>query len=266
MPLDSKRINGPENTISPTVFMESKPFIKPVNERSDNRKMLDCRNPILRVGIIKEARGSAYMEIGKTKIICSVYGPREVPKLQSFQNKGQLFCEVRFAPFSQRQYNNRQSANQEKEFSSVLKEAIEPVICLYKFPKCTIDIFVLVLEDDGSVLSNSITCAGAALMDAGIDMYDLVIGCSLRQWDELCILDPTSDEEFVKNDSNVKINNGNVTVAFMPSLKQVAALHLQGELEVPVVNNSLKILMDGCWHIYPVIQNCLIQALKYQLK
>jgi exosome complex component MTR3 len=37
---------------------------------------------------------------------------------------------------------------------------------------------VLVLQDDGSSLAAAITCAGLALADAAVPMYDLPVGLS----------------------------------------------------------------------------------------
>ena len=36
--------------------------------------------PVLDVGVIGHASGSAYVEQGSTKVICAVYGPREIPR------------------------------------------------------------------------------------------------------------------------------------------------------------------------------------------
>jgi len=36
-----------------------------------------------------------------------------------------------------------------------------------------------VLEDDGSILAASLTCAGLALADASIQMFGIVVGVSM---------------------------------------------------------------------------------------
>jgi hypothetical protein len=40
-------------------------------------------------------------------------------------------------------------------------------------------VYVLVLENDGSALAAAITCAGLALADASVPMYDLVAAATL---------------------------------------------------------------------------------------
>ena len=47
------------------------------------------------------------------------------------------------------------------------------------YPKSQIDVFITVLEDDGSSLAAAITTAGLAVADAAIDMFDVIVGASL---------------------------------------------------------------------------------------
>lgn len=47
------------------------------------------------------------------------------------------------------------------------------------YPKSQIDVFVTVLENDGSFVAGAITCAGLALADAAIDMFDVIVGASM---------------------------------------------------------------------------------------
>ena len=47
------------------------------------------------------------------------------------------------------------------------------------YPKSQIDVFVTVLQNDGSVLASSITCAGMALIDASIHVFDVILGSSM---------------------------------------------------------------------------------------
>lgn len=51
-------------------------------------------------GVIKNASGSAYVELGNMKILCSVQGPRDSYLADGFNDKGKLFCDFKYAPFS----------------------------------------------------------------------------------------------------------------------------------------------------------------------
>ena len=35
---------------------------------------------VMKTGVISQAKGSAYLEQGSTKVVCGVYGPREIPR------------------------------------------------------------------------------------------------------------------------------------------------------------------------------------------
>ena len=46
------------------------------------------------------------------------------------------------------------------------------------YPKSQIDVYVTILEDDGSALASSITVASLALADAAVQMFDTIVGVS----------------------------------------------------------------------------------------
>jgi len=89
----------------------------------------------LKTGIVSQAKGSAYIEMGDTKVICSVFDPREISNKTGFCMQGELFCEFKFAPFSHRKRKLHQQDAEEKEYSLILQRALEPAVCLvYNFP------------------------------------------------------------------------------------------------------------------------------------
>ena len=59
------------------------------------------------------------------------------------------------------------------------KSIIKCIFFQHLYPKSQIDVFVTVLQNDGSVLASSITCAGMALIDASIHVFDVIIGSSM---------------------------------------------------------------------------------------
>lgn len=83
MPIDTKRVRGPEVSHSPSLFL-SKPLVLPqaVGPRADGRQrnQVDVRPIFVRCGLVSQAKGSAYIEAGNTKLICCVYGPKEIER------------------------------------------------------------------------------------------------------------------------------------------------------------------------------------------
>jgi len=62
----------------------------------------------------------------------------------------------------------------------IIQQAFLPAVRLNLYPKSSIDIYITVIENDGTTacLAAAITCASIALTDAGIQMYDLVAAAS----------------------------------------------------------------------------------------
>ncbi|CAD6932017.1 unnamed protein product, partial [Tilletia laevis] len=59
----------------------------------------DLRPIYLQTGLIPQANGSAYLEMGRLKISCAVYGPRQVRGRQ-YSGQAELNVEVRLAPYA----------------------------------------------------------------------------------------------------------------------------------------------------------------------
>lgn len=267
MPADSRRINGPEKSISPYAFSKPCKDIKltePSLQRKDGRNPDNIRPIFLKTGLITQAQGSAYIEQDGTKVICSVYGPRAVIRKEEFSMQGQLTCDFKFTTFSCRNRRQYQQDAEEKDFSVQLLEALEPAVLLHKFPKAQVNIMVTVLQNDGSVLAASVTCASVALADAGIEMYDLVIGSSARISGATILMDPCATEEYSDKDS-AHVNNGSVTVGLMPSLNQISAVTSKGELEFEHLNKAMKHCVSMCVDLYPVCQQALAVAMETRI-
>ncbi|XP_039297454.1 exosome complex component MTR3 [Nilaparvata lugens] len=204
MPVDSRRLQGPETTFPYHLYVNKQPLthaqwlkqvVKSNGKRTDGRKHDEIRKIFLKTSVMSQAKGSAYIEVGNTKVICSAFDPREIPNNNKFSLNGELFCEFKFANFSQKKRRGFIRDAEEKDLSVCLKRALEPAVCRHEFPNFQVDVYALVLEDDGGALAAAITCASLALADASIPMYDLVTALTLGVHGDYKFLDPTSEEE-----------------------------------------------------------------------
>ncbi|KAJ8020826.1 Exosome complex component MTR3 [Holothuria leucospilota] len=263
MPVDKKRITGPEVTQSPLYFLEDSSGISQlVNKdgtRKDGRGENDIRPIFMKAGVVSQAQGSAYIEIANTKVICAVYGPRQVLRREDFSMTGILKCEFKFATFSCPFRRKFQPDVEEKEFALIIEQALSPAVCLHKFPKSQVDINIRVLENDGSALAASIICSSVALTDAAVEMYDIVTACTLRITPEHMLMDPSYTEE--TNSINCE-SNGVVTMGFLPSINQTSSLLQRGHLSCDKVLKALQICTEGCQRIYPLIHECIRRSVK----
>lgn len=265
MPADHRRICGPSDETRPPLSKEKIEVDRITRllvegKRQDGRTSDEIRNIFVRANAVTQAKGSAYIEIGRTKIICSIYGPRESLRRLEFRMKGKLTCELKYAPFSSQARRSPVIGSEEKDLSNIIIQALEPSVIMEKFPKAQIDIYIMVLENDGNVLAAAINCASVALVDAGIEMYDVVTACSLVQGNNDMLLDPLSTEEHSQQAS------GLVTVAFLPVLNQISVLNMDGELSLQQTNKAMRSCIEGCARIYPVIYKCITEHTRRTIK
>jgi exosome complex component MTR3 len=63
----------------------------------------------------------------------------------------------------------------------MLITGLAPSIRLDLYPKSSIDMVFYFIECDGkeSSLAAGFTCGSLALMNAGIELYDMLVGCSM---------------------------------------------------------------------------------------
>ncbi len=204
-----------------TALQAKKKLIDENGKRLDGRKWNELRPIKMEVGLLKNADGSAYIEWGKNKIMAAVYGPKEVhPKHQVLPDRALVRSRYHMAPFSVDERKNPAPSRREIEISKVTREALEPAIIVEDYPRTAIEVWVEVLQSDGGSRVAGITAASLALADAGINMRDLVVGCScgLIESQVVADLDDTEDKE----------GNGDMPVAIMPNLNLVTLFQTDG--------------------------------------
>ncbi|POO01217.1 Guanosine pentaphosphate synthetase I/polyribonucleotide nucleotidyltransferase [Trema orientale] len=217
--------------------------------RPDGRGFHQCRPAFFRTGAVNAAAGSAYAEFGNTKVIVSVFGPRESKKAMMYSDIGRLNCDVSYTAFAT---PIRGQGSDNKEFSSMLRKALEGAIMLETFPKTTVDVFALVLESGGSDLPVVISCASVALADAGIMMYDLVASVSVSCLGKNLVIDPVLEEE--------SYQDGSLMITCMPSRYEVTQLTITGEWSTPKINEGMQLCLDACSKLANIMRSCLKEA------
>lgn len=178
-----------------------------------------------------------------------------------FSSNGELFCEFKFSPYASKR---RVTKNEivEKTLALSLKRALLPAICRYTFSNFQVDIFVNVVEDDGSVLAAAITCAGLALSDAGIPMYDIITASTVAVFDNQILVDPTKDEEDVCSSVDLNQEHGIVVMATLQTLEQVSELWLCGLMCSGTVSKLTELIKVQNKEIVPILKQILVNKVK----
>ncbi|XP_008115901.2 exosome complex component MTR3 [Anolis carolinensis] len=250
MPLDHRRVPGPEESQSPLLFVAG----GAEEEASEARRDPSALQPLFaRVSLLSQAKGSAFVELsGGTKVLCAVYGPREAGG--GGEARGRLVCEFRRAPFASRGAR-RKPSERDPALAQALQEALSAAVRLGRYPRAQLEVSALLLEDGGSVLAAALSAAGLALADAGVELFDLVSACALCRRGGEWLLQPTEEE--------TRRACAQLTVALLPSLNQVAGLLGSGEGGPPESwAQALRLGLDGCQRLYPLLRESLLRAAK----
>ncbi len=218
--------------------------------RADGRKLDQLRPIKLEVGILDKADGSAYIEQGKNKILVAVYGPREAhPKHIALPDRAVIRCRYHMAPFSVDERKNPAPSRREHELSKVIRESLEPVVLTDLYPRTVIDLFVEILQSDGGSRCAGITAASLALADAGIPMRELVAACAIGKIEGKLALDLSDSED--------KLGEADLPVAYVPNANMVTLLQMDGELTIEEFNKGLEMAVEACKTIHTMQREAL---------
>ena len=218
--------------------------------RLDGRKLDEVRPVKMEVGVLPNADGSAYLEQGKNKILVGVYGPKEAhPRHIAKQDRAVIQCRYHMAPFSVDERKSPAPSRRDVELSKVIRQALEPAVFLEYYPKTSIQVYIEILQADGGTRCAGITAASLALADAGIPMRDLVVACAAGKADGKLMVDLMDTED--------KLGEADVPVAFMPNLNAITLLQMDGSLSVDEFENAINMALDGCKQLYVLQKEAL---------
>lgn len=218
--------------------------------RIDGRKADEIRPVTIETGVVPNADGSAYIEMGRNKIIAGVYGPREMhPKRLSKPHKGVLRVRYHMAPFSVDPRRSPAPSRRDKEISEVMIDAIEPALFLERYPRSVIDVYIEIIQADGGTRCAAVNAAAVALVDAGIPMKDLVAACAAGKVGGKVVLDLGDHED--------KEGAADVPIAYMPKLDEVTLLQMDGILSTKETIKAIEMAVEGCKVVYEVQREAL---------
>lgn len=225
--------------------------------RLDGRRFDETRLIEARVGVLKQADGSALFKLGKTFAIAGVYGPRKVyPKHEEEAERAVLRTNYKMSPFATQERSRPGPNRRSIEISKVTREALLPVILLDEFPKTAIDVHIEVLEADASTRTAGINAAALALADAGVPMRDLVAACSAGRVQGHIVLDIAG-----KEDTEGELD---LPVAYYPKKKQITLLQMDGIAKKDEVKEIVKLAVRGCEKVYEEQKKALRRKYEFE--
>ncbi|ORY43657.1 ribosomal protein S5 domain 2-like protein [Rhizoclosmatium globosum] len=288
MALDSKRIKGPEKSFVPLpLLVQSTPTPTPTSTKTkgriDGRGTDEVRPLFATTRLVRQASGSAFVEVGGVKVVCAVYGPKPVPasKVQDHHSGGRISCDVRLSPFAALKRKQFMKEPAEHSLSNNLHTALLPSLLLAHLPKSQIDIHIQILQAQNPtsippnafvsslslLLAPCITAASLALADAQIEMMDSVVGCNLGIYrnpstQKLFWMVDCTEEEIETRSNGGGVWVGNCVVGVMPSIGKVTGLVMDGDIgDVGFVMEAVQVCVDACAKIHEVVvKKALIES------
>lgn len=166
--------------------------------RLDGRRPHEVRRVRSQMGLFPRADGSALLEMGHTKVMAVVHGPREAPfKSATEHDAAVLECDFEIAAFATPERRKRRGGASDRralEIETALRQSFESVIELHSYPRSLISLHVLVLQADGGLLPAALNAGMLALLDAGVACRDYVAACSVLHVQRTLVLDPCHAE------------------------------------------------------------------------
>ena len=208
-------------------------------------------------GVNPGARGSAYVELGGTKVVVSVFGPRPLPRHALVEEgKGWLQCDLRSAPFAVAGERHGRlggpPTEDDRDLSRQLLQALVPSVLLDAHADAQVEVHGTILEDEGGGLCAAIVGASLALANAGVELKDVVAACRVCALSDAqlaslggsppssrLLLDPTEVE--------ARASQGTAMLALMPAAGEVTLTTLTSKgWSVEDTAAALQLVLQGC--------------------
>lgn len=226
--------------------------------RIDGRKADELRKINCKLGVFDQADGSAYLEMGQTNVLAAVFGPHEVSrhggkmKNASLHDRAYVNCQYSQATFSTIERKRKPRSDiRSLELTNNMREIFDNVILTNLFPNSQIDIFLEVLQSDGSNMSACINAATLALIHAGIPIKDFVVSCSATLIDDHTLVDVSHFEESI---SSLPV----FTLSMLPKSKQIVSMESTGRVPLDLIEKIIDRAVSGCEEIHQICKTIVL--------
>lgn len=217
--------------------------------RSDGRLPNELRLLSFETNIEKEVKynGSSRVCQGLSEVVCFVEGP---VRSRSFRPEDKDKCiKITCSQSPTSSQKTKSIGHIDKSLSNFLdkaRETFEANLILDSYKNAIINISLTIVQSHGSLRCVILNAISLALVDAGIEMKDIVVGCStgmIPRFPELPVLDLSASEELQ--------NKGMLTLGYSPNKDKLLLLEMtNGKLPMNEVMSLADNSVEGCKQIY----------------
>jgi exosome complex component RRP41 len=218
--------------------------------RIDGRTATEHRPFKIEAGVLNNADGSAYVEIGKNKVLAAVYGPREChPRHLQDPSKAIVQCRYNMEAYSVSDRKRPGPDRRSIEISKITAEALENVVMTELYPRASIDVYIEILQANAGTRCAGLTAASVALADAGIPMRDIVPACAAGKADGKVLLDLNKEED--------NFGEADVPIAIVPSTDDIVLLQMDGNMTREEFDKAISMAVGACHELYDIQKDAL---------
>ena len=222
--------------------------LSPEGFRVDGRRAGETRRLRIRLGTAPAADGSAYIELGNTKVLAMVSGPHEASR-KGVHDAAMLSVEVSTLPFAAGVFKQQGRTDRgSQEMAAAIRKTLEPVLQLQLYPRTQIDVAVCVMQTDGGVRSAAINAVTLALMDAGIAIEDFVCACSVGAVGGAMLLDPNAQEDQA---------GAELSIAYLPRSERIGNVQLESKIPLTSLDEVINFAIEGCKQVFDVMRGAM---------
>lgn len=211
--------------------------------RIDGRTAEQHRQIKIEAGVLHNADGSAYVEIGKNKVLAAVYGPRECHP-RHLQNPEKAIVQVKYNMEAYSVSDRKRPGTDRRsiEISKITAEALEKVVLTELYPRASIDVYIEILQANAGTRCAGLTAASVALADAGIPMRDIVPAMAAGKADGHVLLDLNKEED--------NYGQADVPLAIIPSTDEIVLLQMDGNMTREEFDHAIELAVGGCHEVH----------------
>ncbi|MCJ1293065.1 Exosome non-catalytic core component [Xylographa carneopallida] len=238
--------------------------------RLDGRRWNELRRIHAQISSQAAADGSSYLEMGHTKVLCTVAGPAEERRRGAgggagSDEKASVVVEVSVAGFSGVDRKRRGRGDKRtSELQSTIASAFATTLFTNLYPRSTITISLHVLAQDGSLLAACLNAATLALIDAGIPMADYIVACTAGSTSAYSSDDESADPLLDLNGIEEQ-ELPFLTVGTVGAQEKVSVLVMETRVQIGRVEGMLAVGVDGCKQVREILDGVVRRQGKIML-
>lgn len=211
--------------------------------RIDGRTAEQHRPIRIEAGVLHNADGSAYVEIGKNKVLAAVYGPREChPRHLQDPEKAIVQVKYNMEAYSVSDRKRPGTDRRSIEISKITAEALENVVLTELYPRASIDVYIEILQANAGTRCAGLTAASVALADAGIPMRDIVPAIAAGKADDKVLLDLNKEED--------NYGQADVPMAIVPGTDEIVLLQMDGNMTREELDHAIELAVNACHEVH----------------